>query len=343
MKNYEKLTRIGRVRRLRNLASLALREYGLSNAKLTFLHYEGNVIFRVDILEAPHQKRENSLYRENRYIMRILTTNNFEGAKSELIFLDAMRKANLPVPEPVSMLDGSLLKTITTPDVPEGKIVSLMRWMNGRKLTKGFRPLHFELLGQMMARLHEFSVIWQPPDDFERPIWDWEGQFGDRYFWAPMDEVLATMPKKYKEPFEIVSSRTKDVMRKLGTGPDVFGMIHADMYPENVLFRDGKALPIDFEDCGFGYWIWDIAITLCQWPWTEEWYWMRDAFLEGYAKVRTLPEKQLKYLDLFMASQYATMVLWATMFIVHEPAMKTEHEKWQTRDGNKLLRYFERS
>ena len=114
------------------------------------------------------------------------------------------------------------------------------------------------------------------------------------------------------------------------------------MYPENLLFKSGEVYPIDFEDCGYGYWMWDIGVALCYWPWTEDWYWKRDAFLEGYAQVRTLPESQLVHLDLFMAAQYATMVLWASMFIKHDPAMRAEHEKWRERDGRKLLRYFDR-
>ena len=343
MKNYEELTRIGRLRRLRKLAELALKDYGLTDAKLTFLHYEGNVIFRVDVLEKFSDKRLNNLYLENRYVMRILTTNDFEEVKSELIFLDAMRKANLPVPEPVPTPDGKLLTTINTPGVPSGKIVSLMRWMDGRKLTKGFRPVHFKSLGQMIARLHDFSANWQPPDGFERPVWDWEGQLGGKYFRAPVEELIASIPPKYKEPFEMVSKQAQETMHTLGTGPDAFGMIHADMYPENVLFKGNKVLPIDFEDCGFGYWVWDIAIALCQWPWTEEWYWMRDSLLDGYAQIRTLPESQIEYIDLFMATQYATMVLWATMFIKREPTMRTEHEKWRAGDGDKLLRYLQRS
>ena len=68
----------------------------------------------------------------------------------------------------------------------------------------------------------------------------------------------------------------------------------------------------------------------------------RDAFLDGYAQIRTLPEAQLKHLDLFMAAHHATMVLWALAFILHDPAMQAEHAQWRDREGNKLLRYFER-
>ena len=341
MKPYKELTRLGRLRRIRKLAELALEGYGLSGAQMTFLHSEGNIIFRVDTPGSISVRKEKCPYLKNRYVMRVLTTSHFSGAESELIFLDAMRKAGLSVPAPVPMLDGRLLSTIVTPGVPAGKIVSLMRWIDGRRLSKGLRPAHFRALGQMMAQLHEFSANWQPPDNFERPVWDWEGQLGGMYFDDPIEELVASMPRQFQELFKTVSDQAREVMQELGKGTEAYGLIHSDLYPENVLFKAGEILPIDFEDCGYGYWIWDMAVPLSVSPWTTEWYSMRDALLDGYSKIRTLPDIQLKYLDLFIATHCATMVLWASMFIKNDPAMQIEHKKWRNREGKKLLRYFE--
>ncbi len=343
MKPYEELTRLGRLRRLRQLGEAALKEYGLSGSKLTFLHYEGNVIFRVDVPGKTPTLSQDGIFLDNRYVLRILTTSNYEGTLSESTFLAAMRReAGLPVPEPVPTLDGKLLTKITIPGVPSGKLVSMMRWMDGRQLTKGFHPGHFRAWGHIIARLHNFSAGWQPPEGFTRPHWDWEGQLGGREFRSTsIEELVDMMPAHYREPFSIVSAQVKDVMETFGKEPDAYGMIHADMYPENVLFRAGEVRPIDFEDCGYGYWLWDVAVALCLWPWTEDWHWKRDALLDGYAKTRTLPDAQLKHLDLFMEAQYATMVLWATLFIKVDPAMRAEHEAWRDKDAKKLLHYFD--
>lgn len=343
MKPYDELTRLGRLRRLRKLAQAALEAYGLTGARLTFLQYEGNVVFRVDAPGSLPIARRNGPYVEDRYLLRVLTTSDAKAVASELVWLAAVsREAGLPVPEPVPTADGRLLITVNTPGVPQGRIVSLMRWLDGRRFRKGFRPNHLRAWGQMTARLHQFAAGWQPPTGFERPHWDWAGQLGGRYFVRPVEEYVDLMPARFREPFQIVSQRAREVMEGLGKGPDVYGMIHSDMYAENVLFKAGEVIPIDFEDCGFGYWMWDIAVVLGQWPWTEDWYWMRHAFLEGYETVRTLPGSQLKHLDLFMATQYATMVLWATALIKNDPARQAEHEEWRNREGDKLLRYFER-
>ncbi|MGD8456734.1 MAG: phosphotransferase [Anaerolineales bacterium] len=343
MKAYNELSRRGRLRRLRSLAEVALQQYGMEGAKLTFTHYEGNVIFRVDVTDSVNQRGQSSLYVPNRYNLRILTTSNAKGVESELTWLTALsEEAGLPVPQPVPTLDGRYLIKVATPGVPDGRLVSMMRWLDGRRMLDGLRPKHFRSWGETMGKLHNFSEKWQPPKGFTRPHWDWEGQLGGREFRFPMDEVLAAIPKRYLEAFQIVSKETKKAMEAFGKGSDAYGLIHGDMYPENLLFKGGKALFIDFEDFGYGYWMWDLGVALCSWPWTDDLKWRKEALLDGYAQTRTLPDEQLKHVDLFMAAQQATMVLWATVFILNDPAMRHEHEEWRTREGDRLLRYLER-
>jgi Ser/Thr protein kinase RdoA (MazF antagonist) len=342
MKPYHELTRLGRLHRIRQLAETALEAYDVREARLTFLRYFANITYRVDVPDSVTHGDGPGPYVPNRYLLRVLLSNHWESAKGEMIWLAALSgDAGLPVPAPVPTLEGELLTRINTPGVPEGRIVSLMRWIDGRKLTTGFRSSHFRAWGQMVARLHAFAARWQPPEGFERFVWDWEGLLGGRGFGCTVEELVASMPGHLQEPFQIVSQEARAVMDALGKGSNAYGMVHGDMYPENVLFKAGKAFPIDFEDCGFGYWLWDIAVALCLQPWTEEWYWQRDAFLAGYAQVHPLPESQLGHLDLFMAAQYATGVLWASQFIQDDPTRKTEHEAWRDENGAMLLRYFE--
>jgi Ser/Thr protein kinase RdoA (MazF antagonist) len=343
MKAYEELTRLGQLRRTRQLAKAALEVYGLDGARVRFVQYTANIIYRIEVQGPTLVRGHQGPCVSNRYLLRVLYTNDLEGVKGEMTWLAALsRQAGLPVPEPVPTLDGELVTRVCTTGVPQGRLVSLMRWIDGRRLTHGFRPDHFQVWGRMVARLHEFAAGWQPPKGFERPVWDWEGQLGGRYFRCTVEELVASMPEHLQEPFQTVSQEARVVMEGLGKGPDAYGLIHADMFPENVLFKAGEAYIIDFEDCGFGYWLWDIAVALCLQPWTEEWYRQRDAFLEGYAQVCTLPESQLQHLDLFMAAQYATMVLWASLFIKNDPARQAEHEAWRDGDGVRLLRYLER-
>jgi len=222
--------------------------------------------------------------------------------------------------------DGKNLITITTPGMPKGRVVSLMRWLDGRRLHNGLRPRHLNALGKVVAQMHNFSADWQPPAGFTRPDWNWDSQLGGSMFRHSLEEVVASIPANFQQPFLVISQEAKRVMESIGRGPDAYGMIHDDLYPENVLFKDGKAFPIDFEDCGYGYWMWDIAVALCEWAWGKEWERMRDAFREGYAQIRTLPETQWAQLDLFVATQFATMVLWSSAFLKNDPKRVAEYE-----------------
>jgi len=118
-------------------------------------------------------------------------------------------------------------------------------------------------------------------DGFTRPVWDWDAQLGGSLFDCSIEELVRYPASQVQGPFETVSQQAKRVMESLGKAPDAFGLIHADLVPENVLFKAGDAYPIDFEDCGYGYWMDDIAVALCPWVWGEDWERMRDAFREG--------------------------------------------------------------
>ncbi|MBW1839871.1 MAG: phosphotransferase, partial [Deltaproteobacteria bacterium] len=320
MRPYDQLTRLGQLRRIRKLAESALETYGMSNPRLIFLRYFANITYRVEMPGKISPTRQSSPYVPNCYLLRVLRSGNWEFAKGEMIWLAALsNEAGLPVPKPVPTLEGDLLTRISAPGVPGGRIVSLMQWVDGRKRTKDLHLHHFKSWGKMVGRLHAFSSKWTPPEGFKRFIWDWDGLLSGRGFNCTVDELVTSMPEAIREPFMVTSEKTRSVMKSLGKGSDAYGMIHGDMYAENVLFKAGEIFPIDFEDCGFGYWLWDIAVALGDEPWIDAWYQKRDAFLEGYLQAHPLPDSQLKYLDEFITTDAATSVLWASQFIHDEP------------------------
>lgn len=341
MKPFHELSRRARLHRFKMLAQASLSAFGMAEAQLKFVQYNENVIYRVDlpslVLNTDHR------FIPNRYALRIHAIDDDSAVASELAWLDALsHEAGLPIPAPVFTASGEMLASIITPGFPNGRLVSMLRWLDGQKLKRRLRPEHLSALGRVVAQLHNFSAAWQPPEGFERFTWDWDSQLGGSLFEQPRQELVESMPVKYRESFLTVSQAAKEAMESLGKGPDTFGLIHADLYPENVLYKDGLACPIDFEDCGYGYWLWDIAVALCEWAWKPGWERMRDAFYDGYAPIRTLPEAQWRQLDLFVATQFATMLLWASAFLKHDPARVAEYTPWRNESGEKLLGYFQR-
>ena len=339
---FRDLSRRERLFRFRALAKMALHAYGLSDAKLTFLQYGENVIYRVDLPGRLSKAKHDNPYHPNRNLLRLHAWDNVPYIHSEMLWLDALvNQGGLVVPAPIHAESGDLVIKVDSPGLPQGRCVTLLKWLDGRKLYKGIRPKHLKSIGGLMAQLHNFTSTWQQPGEFTRPAWDWDAQLGGSHFHVSREVLIESMPHQFQEAFVEISQQAKIAMAKLGTEADAFGLIHGDLYPENILFRAGQALPIDFEDCGFGYWIWDIAVALCTWAWGENWERFRDAFVNGYEGSHALPQKQWNMLDLFIATQYATMLLWASAFLHQDPQRANEYIPWRDDSGNRLLIYFD--
>jgi Ser/Thr protein kinase RdoA (MazF antagonist) len=343
MKDFRELSRRSRLYRLRELARAALNVYGLKNTKLSFMQYFQNIIYRVDMSGPTKFISDNSPYIPNRYLLRIHAMGDIEAIASELTWLAALNtEAGLPVPAPIPTPDGRLMANVSTQGIPTGRVVSLMKWLDGRRYLQRLQPKQMTALEKVVADLHTFSTGWQPPAGFSRPHWNWDSQLGGSLFRHSVEELVDSMSLRAKVPFQVISREAKMVMDAFGKGIEAYGLIHADLYPENVLFKSGMAFPIDFEDCGFGYWIWDIAIALWKWAWGDEWERLRDAFYKGYSQSRTLSNVQWEKLDLFVAIHSATMVLWVSDFIQNDPQRVAEYEPLREENLNKLLSYFER-
>ena len=150
----------------------------------------------------------------------------------------------------------------------------------------------------------------------------------------PSSEAWLLLPPGYAEPFEAVSRKVKQVMDTWGKGPDVYGLIHADIgMGANVLFWDGEARLIDFDDSGFGYYIFDLSIVLEDSQDHQIRPQFRDALLDGYTRARSLPEDQIRNLDLFLAAYAVYWSLYAAEVVQYHP----EHRQEIT---GRMSRYF---
>jgi Ser/Thr protein kinase RdoA (MazF antagonist) len=104
--------------------------------------------------------------------------------------------------------------------------------------------------------------------------------------------------------FQAIAERIGEVMARLGTDRSVFGLIHADLIFANVLFHRGEVCAIDFDDCGFGYFLYDMAILLDRIEMRDDYSALRAALLAGYRQVRPLAGEHEAYLDLFVLARW---------------------------------------
>jgi Ser/Thr protein kinase RdoA (MazF antagonist) len=113
---------------------------------------------------------------------------------------------------------------------------------------------------------------------------------------------------RHRQTFSLVAQQLRQVMQDWGEGADVFGLIHADLGVDaNLFFWHGEPRAIDFDDSGFGYWVYDLAVALDACRDDPAYPRYREALLDGYTELRALPQKQAEQVDLFLAG---TEVYW---------------------------------
>ena len=321
IQDFELLPRNIQLRRLRRLAQAALATYGLESASLTPLQHFLNTSFRVDAPSRALKSRGDGGEKSLRYALRISRSGYQDAStiRSELLWLQAIRReTNLVVPEPVPARDGSLLATVSVPSVPGDRHCVIFRWVDGRFRNARLRPVDLVQVGQFMAQLHLQVQRFTLPEGFVRKRWDIEGLRGKALGIDPEKGRRHLSPEQ-RRVLDAVADRVEQAMRALGEDREVFGLIHADLHQYNYLFSKGNVRAIDFDTSGWGYYLYDIAVTfstLLNRPNLPD---FRAAFLDGYRQMRSLPVEYEDFIEIFTAARIMGHTLWVAAHI-GEPA-----------------------
>ena len=237
--------------------------------------------------------------------------------EAERIWTSALRAAGLAAPEPLAARDGRAFVPQAVAGTGEVRLVGVTRWIEGEVLDDflaspdraGERPLWFHRLGALVARTHLQSEAWTPPPGFARTRLDADGLMGPAPRWGPFWDHAALTA----EDRELVLAARKIVHGRLSDLPQepaVFGMIHADLHPGNLLVRGDDLAIIDFDDAAFGWRMYDIAVALTHQQASPDFAEVRDAFLAGYRQVRDLPETEAAQLPLFLLVRSLVQLGW---------------------------------
>jgi Ser/Thr protein kinase RdoA (MazF antagonist) len=189
-----------------------------------------------------------------------------------------------------------------------------------------------------MARLHNHAGQWRVPPGFVRIRWDWETFFGDTMVYGGINAagVWDLLPDDLRRSFARVASGMRRTMTQLGEGADNFGLIHADLHLDNALFWRDEVRVIDFDDCGFGYWIYDIAVSLWELRYRDDYEDFRSALIDGYTRHRPLPPGVLAHLDDFIATREVAFGLWFTGTAQVNPVFRADLDQVQEDIGSSL-------
>ena len=228
----------------------------------------------------------------------------------------ALRDDGIATPAVIPAESGDLF--VHVGEGSESRQCDLLEWLPGTlfndlgRVEKGMRDEfcdRYEQLGKLAARVHIQSESWQKPAGFERRSWDEEGLLGDQPVMGPfLDHPALTRGQKR----EIVKARLvlREFLKKFGKTSENYGLIHADFLPENILVHDGKLTLIDFDDCGFGWYLFEMATSLfpqINQPFFDD---LVAAYAKGYRSERELSDADLEALPAFLMIRGFTYLGW---------------------------------
>lgn len=242
--------------------------------------------------------RENAVYEvmlpeTGRAVLR-LHRRGYQGeiaVRSELWWLSALADRGHPVPRPLLTPDGAPLARIA-----DGRIASMLSWIEGAQAGQGNVPLPGDAadqirlmasIGRALGELHVTTDNLHLPSWFRRPRWDAEGLLGPDPLWGPFWEHPLADADERRLLAEMRRATADRLAAYAAQGADQ-GLIHADVLRENVLRTDHRAALIDFDDCGFGFRLYDLGTALSQSLTEPNLPEIVTALGEGYATIRGL-------------------------------------------------------
>jgi Ser/Thr protein kinase RdoA (MazF antagonist) len=279
--------------RLRWLARAALDEQGVAVERLRWMGEHSNYLFRCDTPAG------------DRLVVRVCLPGRRSDAEldAELAWLAALaRDTDLTVPV------ARFSTQVTAAELPDGGRCIAFEWVWGRHCeARPSRRLVADL-GRVLAVLHAHARRFRPPRGFTRPRLD----IG-RLTWAGTPEA-ARLARQRIDPatrrlLDQVADRVQAVLAELGTGPQAYGLVHADLHLGNVLDHRGQARPLDFDDAAWGHYALDLAVAVDSVPKP-----LHPLLLGGYQAVRPLPAGYQEYAEALLAGRRLFL---ATFLLAH--------------------------
>jgi Ser/Thr protein kinase RdoA (MazF antagonist) len=240
-----------RLTRLQGIAEAALHEYGHSGSELTFLGQSLNAVYRVDS------------ERGDRYVLRVHRFNVYQALemRSQFQWLEYLRQSGrVLVSEPVANDRGEFVTELTVSDVPGRHYCTMLRWHPGAPLEDPPPNFQCYMAGQLLAKLHTLATQFVPPAGFTRP-WRGAGYAHDCVKRIRSAAPAGLFPPKVIQVLDVTADYLAEVMSEVGHGADQFGMIHDDLHGGNLLFSGPTVRAIDFDGCGWGHYLYDLAGT----------------------------------------------------------------------------------
>ena len=223
-----------------------------------------------------------------------------------LNLMEHLKEHGIPCPLPIKGRDGQALRTLC------GKPAAIVSFLDGM-WPRRVKPDHCAELGSAMARFHTASQGFtsQRRNDLSLSAWQ------------PLFEASADEAESLRTG--LVSELEAELNFLQSAWPQELpaGVIHADLFPDNVFFHDGNVSGvIDFYFACNDFFAYEIAICLNAWCFEVDLSFnvtKAKRLLNAYRKVREFNDVELKALPILARGSAMRFLLTRLYDWLHTP------------------------
>jgi len=237
---------------------------------------------------------------DTKYIFRVYSFNwrTENEINEEIRLLNLLKEHNMPVSYPLKDTGGAYIQPLAA---PEGlRFAVLFSFAAGEKILQFPASLHRQA-GGIMARLHDITANLQ----LDRVHYTPDILLGQSY-----GQLLQFLSENTSEMLFMKSLREYlyNVFDQAGHQRLRKGIVHLDIWFDNMNINNNSITVFDFDFCGNGWLHLDIAYYILQLYSTEtdenEFLLKRDHFLQGYESIASISEEEKQLLPAAGAAVY---------------------------------------
>ncbi len=239
--------------------------------------------------------------------------NSLDQMRSEVVWVGALAESGVRVPRPLPSKGGDYYVPVPLGD--QTCYVGVIEWVDGEALGQpiggnvGGAVGRYRLIGEVAAGIRAHSATWTVPEGFVRRRWDADGLVGEHPLWGRFWEV-EKLSADQRELFAEARAHMVERLGHLSTGPERFGLIHADLHLGNLM-DDGDGLTaIDFDDAGFGWFAHELAVALHPVLAEPTFPDIRRSLVDGYRSVHPFAEDEVELIDTLLAMRCMMIIGW---------------------------------
>jgi len=260
-----------------------------------------------------------------RFILRVHRPGYQSAAsiESELEWLAFLRaETTLPVPVTLPGRDGRLVQSLKNAGEASRYAVLFAHEPGSEPHPADDLGDLFATLGRFAAIAHNHATAFKPSAGFTRQVWTAEsvldsgGLWGD---WRKAPHVFG----RVAETLVTLDHRLRLDLAAYGRNTVNFGLIHADMRLANLLVEGEHVTLIDFDDCGFCWFMYDFAAAISFFEDSPQIPALRMRWLEAYTRIRALSPADLAIIDTMILLRRMALLAWIASH--HETELAKAH------------------